>query len=133
MRNIEVFLQISEHDLLFEQPTSESSDDDALLDKLALHINEIELSVRSTNCLAGAEIDTIGELVCLTEKKLLEYRNFGKKSLNEIKAKLMDMGLSLGMDLTRFGISCDNVKERMREIGEERKQKKKREKKENIK
>ena len=131
MRNLEVFQQIQEHNLLFELPTTESSDDDVLLDKLTLHINEIELSVRSTNCLAGAEIDTIGELVCLTEKRLLEYRNFGKKSLNEIKAKLMDMGLGLGMDLSRFGITCDNVKERMKELEEERKTKKKREKKEN--
>lgn len=133
VRNLEVFLQISEHELLFEQPSSECNDDDVLLDKLVLHINEIELSVRSTNCLAGAEIDTIGELVCLTEKKLLEYRNFGKKSLNEIKAKLMDMGLSLGMDLSRFGISYENVKDRMKELVEERKLKKKREKKENLK
>lgn len=132
MRNLEVFQQIQEHELLFEQPTSDTNEDDILLDKLALHINEIELSVRSTNCLAGAEIDTIGELVCLTEKRLLEYRNFGKKSLNEIKAKLIDMGLSLGMDLSRFGIVCENVKERMKEIEEERKTKKKREKKEKV-
>jgi DNA-directed RNA polymerase subunit alpha len=133
MRNLDVFQQLSEHELLFEQPFSESSDDDVLLDKLALHINEIELSVRSTNCLEGAEIETIGELVCLTEKKLLEYRNFGKKSLNEIKAKLMDMGLGLGMDLSRFGITCENVKDRMKEIVEERKLKKKRDKKEGLK
>lgn len=132
MRNLEVFMQIQEHELLFEQPSSETNDDDLLLDKLALHINEIELSVRSTNCLAGAEIETIGELVCLTEKRLLEYRNFGKKSLNEIKAKLIDMGLGLGMDLSRFGITNENVKERMKEIEEERKSKKKREKKEKV-
>ena len=130
MRNLEVFQQIQEHTLSFEQPSSESSDDDVLLEKLTLHINEIELSVRSTNCLAGAEIDTIGELVCLTEKRLLEYRNFGKKSLHEIKAKLIDMGLSLGMDLSRFGISCENVKDRMKELEDECKSKKKREKKE---
>jgi DNA-directed RNA polymerase subunit alpha len=91
---------------------------------LMLRIDEIELSVRSTNCLASANIDTIAELVCLPEKKMLEFRNFGKKSLNEIKAKLMEMGLNLGMDLSRFGIDYTNAKEKIREIAEERKTKK---------
>lgn len=124
MRSLDVFNQIKENDLLFEQPRSDSGDDDRLLEKLMLRIDEIELSVRSTNCLSSANIDTIAELVCIPEKKMLEFRNFGKKSLNEIKAKLMDMGLNLGMDLTRFGITCENVKERIREINEERKNKK---------
>ena len=70
------------------------------------------------------DIETIAELVCMSEKDMLEFRNFGKKSLNEIKAKLTDMGLSLGMDLSRFGITCENVRERIREIAEERKAKK---------
>lgn len=124
MRSLEVFSQIQEHELLFEQPASDTGDDDRLLEKLMLRIDEIELSVRSTNCLSSANIDTIAELVCIPEKKMLEFRNFGKKSLNEIKAKLMDMGLSLGMDLARFNISGENVKERIREIAEERKTKK---------
>ena len=67
--------------------------------KLVLKINEIELSVRSTNCLSGANIETIAELVVMPESEMLKFRNFGKKSLNEIKAKLEEMGLSLGMDL----------------------------------
>ncbi len=124
MRSLEVFTQIQEHELLFEQPRSDTGDDDRLLDKLILRIDEIELSVRSTNCLSSANIDTIAELVCIPEKRMLEFRNFGKKSLNEIKAKLLDMGLNLGMDLSRFGITCENVKERIREIIEERKSKK---------
>lgn len=124
MSSLEVFNQIQEHELMFEQPRSDSGDDDRLLDKLMLRIDEIELSVRSTNCLSSANIDTIAELVCIPEKKMLEFRNFGKKSLNEIKAKLMDMGLNLGMDLSRFDITCDNVKDRIREIIEERKTKK---------
>jgi DNA-directed RNA polymerase subunit alpha len=49
---------------------------------------------------------------------MLDFRNFGKKSLNEIRAKLSEMGLSLGMDLSRFGITCDNVKDVMREYNE---------------
>jgi len=55
---------------------------------------------------------------------MLEFRNFGKKSLNEIKAKLHEMGLHLGMDLSRFGITSDNVKEKIRKFQEERKGKK---------
>lgn len=123
-RNLEVFHQVQEHQLVFEQRTVDSSDDDKLIDKLVLGINEIELSVRATNCLTTANIRTIAELVCIPEKTLLQYRNFGKKSLSEIKAKLMDMGLMLGMDLSRFKISVENVKERIQEIVEERRTKK---------
>lgn len=124
-RNLEVFRSVREHDLVFESASSDAGDDDdRLLDKLCLRIDEIELSVRSTNCLSSANIDTIAELVCIPEKKMLEFRNFGKKSLNEIKAKLSEMGLSLGMDLKRFDINYDNVKERIKEISEERKLKK---------
>jgi len=88
-----------------------NTDRDALMAKLVLKINEIELSVRSTNCLAGANIDTIAELVVMPESEMLKFRNFGKKSLNEIKSKLEEMGLSLGMDLGKFGITRDNVKD----------------------
>lgn len=94
------------------------SDHNEIMDKLVLRIDEIELSVRSANCLAGANINTIAELVSIPERRMLEFRNFGKKSLNEIKAKLMEMGLSLGMDLTRFGITPDNMDERVREYQE---------------
>ncbi len=124
MRNFEVFQQIQEHEIIYEQATGESNDDDKLLDKLVLRIDDIELSVRSTNCLKGANIETIAELVCIPEKRMLDFRNFGKKSLLEIKAKLMDMGLNLGMDLSRFDISVDNVKDRIHELYDERKSKK---------
>ncbi len=63
---------------------------------LAMSVNEIELSVRAANCLNNANISTVGELVSKTEADMLKYRNFGKKSLTEIKAKLVTMGLSLG-------------------------------------
>jgi len=65
--------------------------------KLATSVNEIELSVRAANCLNNANITTVGELAQKSEAEMLKYRNFGKKSLNEIKQKLVDMGLSLGM------------------------------------
>jgi len=62
-------------------------------------VEELELSVRSYNCLKNANIQTIGELVTRTEAEMLKTRNFGRKSLNEIKAILVDMGLSFGMNL----------------------------------
>jgi DNA-directed RNA polymerase subunit alpha len=65
--------------------------------KLNISVNEIELSVRAANCLNNANITTVGELAQKTEAEMLKYRNFGKKSLNEIKQKIVDMGLSLGM------------------------------------
>src|SRR5207237_2058797 len=60
-------------------------------------VEELELSVRSYNCLKNANIQTIGELVQKTEAEMLKTKNFGRKSLNEIKEILSSMGLSLGM------------------------------------
>ncbi len=65
--------------------------------KLAMSVNEIELSVRAANCLNNANIKTVGELAQKSEGDMLKYRNFGKKSLNEIKQKLLELGLTLGM------------------------------------
>lgn len=113
-RHFDVFNKVKSFAISFDEGRGESdTDDDELMEKLGLRIDEIELSVRSTNCLSGANIDTIAELVSIPERKMLEFRNFGKKSLNEIKAKLQDMNLSLGMDLSRFGITSDNVKEKV--------------------
>jgi DNA-directed RNA polymerase subunit alpha len=110
--HFQVFDQLKTHALTFDKGESEvNSDKDVLLAKLALKINEIELSVRSTNCLSGANINTIAELVIMPETEMLKFRNFGKKSLNEIKSKLEEMGLHLGMDLSRIGMHRDNVKE----------------------
>ena len=58
---------------------------------------KLSLSVRAANCLNNANITTVGELATKSEPEMLKYRNFGKKSLNEIKAKLEQLGLSLGM------------------------------------
>jgi DNA-directed RNA polymerase subunit alpha len=66
---------------------------------LSAPISEMQLSVRSSNCLDAEQINTIGELVRRTESDLLNVRNFGKTSLNEIVAKLEEMGLELGMDI----------------------------------
>lgn len=124
-RHFEVFDQVQEHALSFDEGFSDGDiGGDEMIDKLCLRIDEIELSVRSTNCLSGANIDTIAELVSIPERKMLEFRNFGKKSLNEIKAKLHEMNLSLGMDLSRYGITPDNAKEKIKQYQEERKSKK---------
>lgn len=112
IHHFKVFDEIKLHNVSFDkEEKSSDSDKDVILSKLALKINEIELSVRSTNCLSQASIETIAELVVMPESDMLRFRNFGKKSLNEIKAKLEEMGLYLGMDLSRYGINKDNVRE----------------------
>ena len=68
-----------------------------LLKTLNMSVNEIELSVRAANCLNNANITTVGQLAQKSEAEMLKYRNFGKKSLNEIKAKLQELGLGLGV------------------------------------
>lgn len=86
-----------------EEPVEEVEEVDEEKEKLKELLNrsveEMELSVRSSNCLKTANIKMIGELVTKTESEMLRYRNFGRKSLNEIKEILAEMGLSLGMDL----------------------------------
>ena len=67
--------------------------------KLAMPIAQLELSVRASNCLESENIMTVGQLVRLSEDDLLAIRSFGKTSLREVKRKLADLGLSLGMDL----------------------------------
>lgn len=121
-KHFEVFNKLQSPMLSFDEGAGERpSDEDEVIEKLCLRIDEIELSVRSTNCLSGANIETIAELVSIPERKMLEFKNFGKKSLNEIKAKLHEMNLSLGMDLVPYGITQENVKEKIREFQEERK------------
>lgn len=111
IHHYQVFQTITTHTIFFDKgETQTNRDRDEILQKLALKINEIELSVRSTNCLANANIETIGELVVMPESEMLRFRNFGKKSLTEIKQKLDELGLSLGMDLSKYGINRDNIK-----------------------
>lgn len=128
LKHFDVFNQVQVHSISFDAEEIEgAADQDEMMEKLALRIDEIELSVRSTNCLSGANIDTIAELVSIPERKMLEFKNFGKKSLNEIKAKLEEMGLHLGMDLNRYGITQENVKDKLRHYLEEKKRKKEKE------
>lgn len=73
--------------------------DQELLKKLSMPVHELELSVRANNCLESAKIETVGQLAAMGEQDLLKIRSFGKTSLREIKRKLQDLGLSLGMSL----------------------------------
>jgi DNA-directed RNA polymerase subunit alpha len=75
---------------------------DKINENLYRTVEELELSVRSANCLKNAGIKLIGELVSKSEAEMLKTQNFGRKSLNEIKDILSDMGLTFGMKLDDF-------------------------------
>src|SRR5215468_6319467 len=96
--HLDVFVNYDDSQVEFDQTTEETSQENTRLKKLLnMSVNEIELSVRAANCLNNANITTVGQLAMKTEAEMLKYRNFGKKSLNEIKEKLQQLGLSLGM------------------------------------
>ena len=81
----------------------------AINESLSKSVEELELSVRSYNCLKNADIETIGDLVIRSEAEMLKTKNFGRKSLNEIKDILSDMGLSFGMKLDDKGRPVQEV------------------------
>lgn len=87
-----------------EPIVEEEDNEEKPFDNPHLHrsVNELELSVRSINCLQNAQIGTIGDLVQKSEAEMLKTKNFGRKSLQEIKAVLASMGLTLGMKLDNF-------------------------------
>ena len=96
LQQLELFTEFDEN---YVEPEPEI--DEAKLRRnryLAKPVSELELSVRASNCLETANIKTIRELVTKEEKDMLEYKNFGRTSLNEIKEQLANMGLALGMD-----------------------------------
>src|SRR6266542_1671363 len=96
--HLDVFVGYDKNAVEFEEEVTKQDDEKAKLKKLLnMSVNEIELSVRAANCLNNANITTVGQLAQKTEAEMLKYRNFGKKSLNEIKDKLQHLGLSLGM------------------------------------
>ena len=80
-------------------------------DNLYRNVEELELSVRSANCLKNADINKIYQLVQKTEGEMLKTKNFGRKSLNEIKEVLIEMGLSLGMKLEGFEAIVESVED----------------------
>lgn len=82
-----------------EEAAAAASVDEELMRKLAMPVGELDLSVRASNCLESAQIGTVADLVIKTEQDLLKVRSFGRTSLREVKKKLVDMGLDLGMTL----------------------------------
>jgi len=101
--NLQIFINFEE-----EEPPQKPEVDERrqrLLENLRRSVDELELSVRSYNCLKNARISTLAELVQRTEAEMLKTRNFGRKSLNEIREILGGMGLSLGMDLGHLRIT----------------------------
>lgn len=100
-RHLEIFVKFGDISIESDDETKAGEENKELLEKLKLPVLELELSVRSSNCLREAHIKTIGDMVKKTEQEMLQYRNFGKKSLTEIKDILKNMGLSFGMDMPK--------------------------------
>ena len=98
--HMDVFINFDESKIR-DEPI-EKEEDEPLNENLYRSVSELELSVRSINCLQNAKIETIGDLVQKSEQEMLKTKNFGRKSLNEIKVILTDMGLSLGTSLEHF-------------------------------
>jgi len=96
--HLDVFVGYDKNAVEFEEVVDKQDEEKSKMKKLLnMSVNEIELSVRAANCLNNANITTVGQLAMKSEQEMLKYRNFGKKSLNEIKDKLTALGLSLGM------------------------------------
>ncbi|MFA5118360.1 MAG: DNA-directed RNA polymerase subunit alpha [Candidatus Omnitrophota bacterium] len=97
-RHLDIFVNFGQLPEEQEEPEM-TKEEVALYEKLRLPISELELSVRSSNCLREANIKTIADLVKRSEEEMLAFKNFGKKSLMEIKQLIGGMGLSLGMQI----------------------------------
>lgn len=106
---LDLFINFNEDEEQGEQPGIK--EEDSINDYLLRHVDDLELSVRSANCLKNAGINLIGELVKKTEAEMLKTKNFGRKSLNEIKDILQEMGLSFGMKLDFSPWNNDEMKE----------------------
>lgn len=99
-RHLDIFVNFGQlPEDIAEEELEMSKEETALYEKLRLPISELELSVRSSNCLREAGIKIIADLVKKTEDEMLSFKNFGKKSLNEIKELLAGMGLTLSMQI----------------------------------
>ncbi|MFH1199250.1 MAG: DNA-directed RNA polymerase subunit alpha [Candidatus Omnitrophota bacterium] len=98
-RHLDIFVNFGQLPEEIEEELEMTKEEAALYEKLRLPISELELSVRSSNCLREANIKTIAELVKRGEEEMLGFKNFGKKSLTEIKELLAGMGLTLGIQI----------------------------------
>ncbi len=100
-KHLNPFVQFADigRELVSAEAAAAASVDEELVRKLSMPLSQLDLSVRASNCLESARINTVGELVTKTEADLLKLRSFGRTSLREVKKKLGDMGLDLGMTL----------------------------------
>ncbi|MFH1640384.1 MAG: DNA-directed RNA polymerase subunit alpha, partial [Candidatus Omnitrophota bacterium] len=98
-RHLDIFVNFGQLPEEIEEEAEMTREEKVLYEKLRLPISELELSVRSSNCLREANIKTIADLVKRTEEEMLNFKNFGKKSLTEIKELLSGMSLTLGMQV----------------------------------
>jgi DNA-directed RNA polymerase subunit alpha len=99
-----IFINFDEDKVPASAKRSKDDDEPEINENLYRSVEELELSVRSANCLKNADIHKIYQLVSKTEAEMLKTKNFGRKSLNEIKEVLTEMGLTLGMKLEGFEI-----------------------------
>ena len=92
-----------------ETETAEEFDEEVLHMRqlLKTRLTDLDLTVRALNCLKSADVDTLGELCQFSRADLLKFRNFGKKSLTELDAKLASLGLSFGMDVLKYKLDKD--------------------------
>ncbi len=102
--HLTIFIE-SEESMIEETTGAEAADVSAIDAILAKSIDELDLSVRSANCLKNASINSLRDLVRKTEKEMLETKNFGRKSLEEVQEILNDLGLHLGMDVPDHAVS----------------------------
>ncbi len=99
--HLQLFIHLDEEVMVEEEP-EEDEEIVQVRNLLKTRVEELELSVRSSNCLRAANIQTLEELVTRTEAEMLKYRNFGRKSLNEIGTLLEQMNLAFGMDISKY-------------------------------
>ncbi len=99
--HLQLFIHMDEEIEMEEEP-EEDDETIRIRQLLKTRVDELELSVRSSNCLRAANIQALSDLVGRTESEMLKYRNFGRKSLNELNAILDELGLSFGMDISKY-------------------------------
>ncbi|MBQ9219276.1 MAG: DNA-directed RNA polymerase subunit alpha [Muribaculaceae bacterium] len=109
---IQHFMLFSDEKIALDTTESETNEE---FDEEVLHMRQLlkqklvdmDLSVRALNCLKSAEVETLGELVVYNKTDLLKFRNFGKKSLSELEELLSSLGLSFGMDISKYKLDKD--------------------------
>ncbi|MBN2227915.1 MAG: DNA-directed RNA polymerase subunit alpha [candidate division Zixibacteria bacterium] len=99
--HLQLFIHMDE-EIEMEEEHEEDEETIRIRQLLKTRVDELELSVRSSNCLRAANIQSLSDLVSKTESEMLKYRNFGRKSLNELNAILDELNLSFGMDISKY-------------------------------